>query len=766
MKLVSSVRFRMVFAVCLAMAPGLLLLFLTGALWWAWVMFALAIWAAWYSAAFFVLPPASAIRDTAQKLAEGELSARTGVQDDPSELGELAREFDLMATSLQKQAADRETDQRSLMERAHQQTVIAALGQLALVSSDVQSLASQAATFIAQTLDADLVGFFELDHELNCLVLRAGTGWRDESLGRVVSSPSSHTQLIEKHVEPLVARRPSPEPRFTPLAILSEHGVVSGVEAAVGKHDRPDGILAAYSTRTREFGEEDLHFLQSVANVLAMVSERKRTEPQMQKLAAFAQFNPNPVMEFDSEGRLTYFNEAAERMAHSLGEDHPEKVLPANTPLLVGNCLATGQSRLDVETRPGNRVLNWSFYPVVPSQVVHGYVEDLTEKLSLEAQLRQSQKMESVGLLAAGVAHDFNNILTVIQGHAGLLLKKSTLAPEVQTPLQTMSFAAERAAGLTRQLLMFSRRNVIQTRALDLHEVVANMANMLKRLLGETITLEVVNDPPLPPVEGDVGMMEQVILNLAVNARDAMPRGGRLVISTSRCQVTADDTRNLPEARPGTFVRLDTTDTGCGMDAATISRIFEPFFTTKEPGKGTGLGLATVYGIVKQHEGWVEVASAPGRGTTFSVFLPVAVRAGAAADAAAATIQPVRGGNESLLLVEDEAILQELASMILEDLGYRVRTAATGHEALKVFAEHGGQLDLVVTDMIMPGGMSGRDLAERLWQTHPKLKVVYTSGYSGEEITDDRPHKGKFLFVPKPYTQESLARAIRECLDT
>jgi nitrogen-specific signal transduction histidine kinase len=410
--------------------------------------------------------------------------------------------------------------------------------------------------------------------------------------------------------------------------------------------------------------------------------------------------------------------------------------------------------------------LNWSFYPVVRSQVVHGYVEDLTEKLSLEAQLRQSQKMESVGLLAAGVAHDFNNVLTVIQGHASLLLKKPALPPEVHPPLQTINFAAERAAALTRQLLMFSRRNVIQTRALDLHEIVAAMANMLKRLLGETITLEVLNDPPLPAVDGDMGMMEQVVLNLAVNARDAMPRGGRLIVSTFSRELRPEDVVNRPEARPGRFVQLDTTDTGCGMDAATMTRIFEPFFTTKEPGKGTGLGLATVYGIVKQHEGWIEVSSSPGQGTTFSVFLPAEARSGSEGETAVPALQPVRGGNETLLLVEDEVTLQELASMILQDLGYKVLSAATGVEALQIFEAQQGKLDLVVTDMIMPGGMSGRDLAERLWETHPKLKVVYTSGYSGDEITDDRPHKGKFLFVPKPYTQESLARAVRECLDT
>ena len=259
---------------------------------------------------------------------------------------------------------------------------------------------------------------------------------------------------------------------------------------------------------------------------------------------------------------------------------------------------------------------------MLPSRVVHCYVEDITERLKLEGQLRQSQKMESVGQLAAGVAHDFNNMLTIIQGHSGALLAKPTLPHDMLDPLQAVYFAAERAAGLTRQLLMFSRKNVIQSKLLDLREVIGNMTKMLEDLLGETIKFEFLPPSELPLVEGDTGMIEQVIMNLSVNARDAMPNGGKLTIGVETVTIDNDYVKSHADARAGQFVRLRVTDTGIGMDSATLRRIFEPFFTTKDVGKGTGLGLATAYGIIKQHEGWIEVNSEPNKGATFDVYFP------------------------------------------------------------------------------------------------------------------------------------------------
>jgi len=312
---------------------------------------------------------------------------------------------------------------------------------------------------------------------------------------------------------------------------------------------------------------------------------------------------------------------------------------------------------------------------------------------------------------------------------------------------------------------MFSRKNVMQPRLLDLREVVGNISKMLQRLLGETIVLEFCPPAQAPLMHGDPGMVEQVLMNLAVNARDAMPKGGSLTISTEAILIDKAYIQLHPEARPGVFLRLRVTDTGCGMDAATLSRIFEPFFTTKEVGKGTGLGLATVYGIVKQHEGWVEVESEVGRGSTFTVYFPARAAAVQTPSPAATSEAVVRGGQETILVVEDEPVLRNLAQVILEERGYRVLEASSGVEAIKVWTHHAGIVDLVVTDMVMPDGISGMELAERLLPAKPDLKIVFASGYSMDDLDTDFIRQGRALFLQKPYTHVTLAKAVRECLD-
>ena len=479
-----------------------------------------------------------------------------------------------------------------------------------------------------------------------------------------------------------------------------------------------------------------------------MAVERQRTEPEIQKLAAFRPFNPNPVLEFSAEGKLIYFNDAAQKMAAALGQQHPEAVLPEDTPGIVQTCLATsGRQRLQLETRPASHILSWSFYPIMASQVVHCYVEDTTERASLEEQFRQAQKMESVGQLAAGVAHDFNNILTIIQGHSGLLISRPNLSPAMTTSIQAVSFAAERAASLTRQLLAFSRKQVMQPKPIDLKEVVSNMSKMLQRLIGETITLHCKYAPQLPPINGDAGMMEQILMNLAVNARDAMPRGGELTIATEPILVSEAHLKLHTDARTGAFVCLQVQDTGTGMDAATMKRIFEPFFTTKEAGRGTGLGLATVYGIVRQHAGWIEVTSKVGAGATFKIYFPASTRALEARADNLAPSTPVHGGGETILVVEDEPVLRDLAQVILQDCGYSVIQAASGVDALTVWQKHQGAVDLLLTDMIMPDGLSGKDLAESLLGHKPALKVIFTSGYNVEDIGTDFIKKNTSRFL-------------------
>jgi PAS domain S-box-containing protein len=391
-------------------------------------------------------------------------------------------------------------------------------------------------------------------------------------------------------------------------------------------------------------------------------------------------------------------------------------------------------------------------------------VEDITERLMLEAQLRQSQKMESVGQLAAGVAHDINNILTVIQGHAGLLLNAVPPGAGSTRSIKQISAAAERGASFIRQLLTFSRKQIFRSKILDLNAVLHNLKGMLPRLIGEDITLETHCQPDLPCIQADTGMVEQIVMNLAVNSRDAMPKGGKLTIATSAAEIDAAYLRQHPEAHVGWFICLTVADTGCGMEPKVLQRIFEPFFTTKEVGKGTGLGLATVYGVVKQHHGWLEVQSEVGVGTTFKVFLPVAGKAGDAPADPSDKSENVRGGKETILLVEDEIGLLELAREILQQYQYRVLIASSGVEALRVWDESNGQIDLLLTDMIMPGGMTGTDLAAELKRRKSGLKVIYASGYSSA-LTGKDFTQGDNIFLAKPYQPNQMAQLIRNTLD-
>ena len=378
-----------------------------------------------------------------------------------------------------------------------------------------------------------------------------------------------------------------------------------------------------------------------------------------------------------------------------------------------------------------------------------------------EEQLRQSQKMDAVGQLAGGVAHDFNNLLAVIIGYSDLLLMRTSgLREDSQRKIEQISKAANRAAGLTRQLLAFSRKQVLQPKSLDLNTVVGDMDKMLKRLIGEHIEMLTILDPKLGIVKADPGQVEQVLLNLAVNARDAMPSGGKLTIETANVVLDARYTQAHRSVEPGPYVMLAVSDTGVGMSHEVKARIFEPFFTTKEKDKGTGLGLSTVYGIVKQSGGSIWVYSEPGQGTTFKVYLP---QVDQDADIDAAPASADYRGAETVLLVEDEESVRQIANEILTMNGYRVLQASHGNEALNVSLQHEGVIDLMVTDVVMPV-MGGPELARKLALTRPEMRVLYMSGYTDDAIV----HHGVLLegtaFVQKPFTAEAFSRKLREAI--
>jgi two-component system, cell cycle sensor histidine kinase and response regulator CckA len=388
---------------------------------------------------------------------------------------------------------------------------------------------------------------------------------------------------------------------------------------------------------------------------------------------------------------------------------------------------------------------------------------DVTERRHLEEQLRQSQKMESIGQLAGGVAHDFNNLLTVIHGHAALLLGDSEFNAKHHEALREIARASDRAASLTRQLLAFSRKQPMQIRELDLNEVVSDVTRMLQRVLGEPISLHCEYSPNLKSVKADQSMLEQVIMNLAVNARDAMPKGGTLTLRTHKVVRSSIPANHQCDGHDGQYVCLTAQDNGTGIPPEILQRIFEPFFTTKEPGKGTGLGLATVYGIVKQHGGWVDVQSTPEHGTSFTILLP-ASSAPAQLKAEPKTVTKLAEGNECILLVEDEVAVRNLCHRLLKRLGYTVLEAETGVAALDVWKKEQHRIQLLLTDMVMPEGMTGHELAEIVRQDNPNLPVILSTGYSPDSLGEESLRENGIHFLSKPYTPSQLADTIRRAL--
>jgi len=494
------------------------------------------------------------------------------------------------------------------------------------------------------------------------------------------------------------------------------------------------------------------------------------------------------VISTDLRGRVTRLNPVAETLtgwteAEARGRPMEEifrianastretALNPAERVLREGVVVGLANHTLLIARDGTERIISDSAAPIRDhDDKIIGVVlvfSDHTAAHEAEENLRQSQKLEALGRLAGGIAHDFNNLLTVILGRLGLIKLTMQSGRPAADSLAEIESAAERAATLTRQLLAFSRRQVMHRQDLDLREVVGEMAKLLRRTLGETVRLEIEHpDAPLT-LNADRGMLEQVLLNLAINARDAMPRGGTLTVATAALALTESDLPSPPPegARPGDFVRLSLQDEGAGIDPAVLPRIFEPFFTTKAVGAGTGLGLATVHGIVRQHEGWVQVETTPDHGSTFTVYLP-ASPAPAAAVSRPEAPPAAQGAGETILLVEDELAVQEIAALVLRRHGYEVLTANHGPEALTLRQEHRDRIALLFTDVVMPEGMSGIELAAQLRESRPDLPVLYASGYNLEfNQGKSGPLAPGQRFLSKPYPLDLLMRTIREILD-
>jgi signal transduction histidine kinase/ActR/RegA family two-component response regulator len=420
-----------------------------------------------------------------------------------------------------------------------------------------------------------------------------------------------------------------------------------------------------------------------------------------------------------------------------------------------------------MSTRTGelrNVMLSIEVFDLANEKHILLMAQDITERQQLENQLRQSQKMEAVGQLAAGIAHDFNNLLTIIQGHASIHLDASSLPLSVNTSLHQINGAAERAADLTRKLLAFSRRGMLRPKVLDLNEDIATVGQMLRRLLGEKVDLRLdfMQAPAL--VHADPTSLEQVLMNLTLNARDAMPDGGTITVSTTRVQFDASNLPSNPDAKPGTYIRIQVADTGTGMDEQTRLRIFEPFFTTKGLNKGTGMGLATVYGIVKQHEGWIDVVSEKGRGTVFDTYIPVTDLSKVSEETPLFT-PAADDGNHTIFVVEDDAAVRALVVEVLQTYNYNVIEAENGDRAIALWPTLRNQVDLLLTDMVMPGSANGLDVARHCLEDKPELKVIYTSGYSSELFASNVKLREGVNYLPKPYLSSRLSAIIRNALD-
>jgi hypothetical protein len=540
-------------------------------------------------------------------------------------------------------------------------------------------------------------------------------------------------------------------------------------------------LVVQHYQNEKAYDVRDLEFIDSVGGHIALAIERRRGEEALRKSEStfrlLFEHNPLPTWVFDNETlRFLQVNDAAiKQYGYTAQEFESMTMLDIRPP----EDRAGFKAQMETWPDSGQYQANWKHMrkdgrtvsvEIISHQLEYAgrrvrlmVAQDVSERQSLEEQLRQAQKMEAVGRLAGGVAHDFNNLLMVIKGHTELLLNALPPSDHISTKIEHIDRAADRATALTRQLLAFSRMQVLQPRMMNLNSIVEDMGNLLPRLIGEDIELVIRPAASLGTIRADASQMEQVIMNLAVNARDAMPGGGKLVIETVNAELDQAYSASHPVVKPGRYVLLAVSDSGTGMDAATQAHIFEPFFTTKEQGKGTGLGLATVYGVVKQSGGFIWVYSEVGKGTCFKIYLP-RVDQPAEAPGVPQSLSEVPRGTETVLLSEDEQDVREVAREFLESGGYTVLEAQNGEEALRLGMQHNGKIDLLITDMVMPG-MRGPELAARLQKERNDLRVLYMSGYSEHSAADAAPTINRAKLLTKPFSRGVLLRAVRELLN-
>jgi PAS domain S-box-containing protein len=653
---------------------------------------------------------------------------------------------------------------------------------LAVSRAPLQVTLKSCAEAMVKHLHAAFARVWTLNREDNVLELQASAGIYTHIDGPHSRVPVGIFKIgkIAQERAPHITNDVQSDPRVGDHEWARQQKMVAFAGYPLLVEDRLLGVMAMFSRE--QLADDTLDAMASVADVISQGIERKRAEHELSKSEEryrdLVENAHDIIYSQDLEGHYTSMNKAGAQITgytleEALALNFDQTVAPeflAKTREMLSKKLA-GENvtayEMEIIAKDGHRITveantKLVFQDGVPIGV-QGIARDVTQRKQLEDQLRQSQKMEAIGQLAGGVAHDFNNLLTAINGYSALALQRIEDNHPVKGYLEEVKKAGDRAANLTRQLLAFGRKQILQPLAINLNDIVTDMNKMLRRLIGEDIRFTAKLDPTLKKIKADPGQVEQVLVNLVVNARDAMLKGGNLIIETAPVALDSEYAGKHVGFVPGNYVMLAVSDTGAGMDAATQARIFDPFFTTKEKGKGTGLGLSTVYGIIKQSGGNISVYSEPGRGTTFKVYFPEV--ASTSKKAEVMTVEPPAPlGSETILLVEDEDVVRGLARKILEQAGYHVLEANRGEEALRLFLEQAEPIDLLLTDVVMPE-TSGKEVADRLSHKQPGLRVLFMSGYTDEAIVHHGVLDANIEFIQKPFTPAALAQKVRQMLD-
>jgi PAS domain S-box-containing protein len=749
----------------------------------------LALAAAWFGADVVILHRVDALVRATGRLTAGDLGARAGPPYREGEIGQLSHAFDQMAETLQQRNAERdraEEQQKALTAGLH--AVVMATDEL-IACPDLDTLCRRAVELAREKLGVERCAIFlEKDGYFHGTY---GTDLARRTTDEHANSVKTEAPAWYQNIQAL--RREDrrwttvEEPQWEwngEKSVIIGHGWVTVTPIQSQFAEKHIGVFtndAAITKSALDPIQQEVVAL--FCSLLGNIIERKQAEQALRRseeyFRSLIENTSDIIAVLNADRTIRYASPSVERILgyqpeELVGRNVTEVIHPEETQTIahrMEEAIQKPRFPVSVDFRAHHKDGSWRILEgvgknLLENPAVAGFianVRDITERTQLEERLRQSQKMEAVGKLAGGVAHDFNNLLTAVTGYCDLLLVRLGESDPLRNEVWEIRKAGERATSLTRQLLAFSRRQMLQPKVIKINRTIAEMGKMLQRLIGEDVDLVTVLDAQLGCVKVDPSQIEQVVMNLAVNARDAMSHGGRLTIETSNVDLDEAYARRHAEVQPGPYVLIAVSDTGCGMDAETQSRIFEPFFTTKEVGRGTGLGLSMIYGIVKQSGGHVWVYSEIGKGTTFKIYFP-RVEGPAEEDESVSQRAALTLGSETVLLVEDEDEVRKLVREILELNGYTVLEVSRGLEAIQTCRQYEGPIHLILTDVVMPG-MSGRELVERMIPLRPQMRVLYMSGYTENAIVHHGVLDEGTAFIQKPFTPAALARKVRDVLD-